>query len=166
MCTILNSCSMSPHLIRTGYANLVSNKSETGTNGIIDRTTWALSLYRWNVTSKYLSVHSVNWIKKNWPHQKTWVAKESKRETLNSTCLKNMWINPNPNPEASRSRKKLFRLICSSDWHSNKIWFVKSFLIDTLVFMFYRYVNEMGVLYGVTYRSKFSQVIFPIEKLI
>ena len=31
--------------------------------------------------------------------------------------------------------------------------------------MFYRYVNEMGVLYGVTYRSKFSQVIFPIEKL-
>ena len=39
MCTILNSCSMSPHLIRTGYANLVSNKSETGTNGRIDRMT-------------------------------------------------------------------------------------------------------------------------------
>ena len=32
--------------------------------------------------------------------------------------------------------------------------------------MFYRYVNEMGVLYGVTYRSKFSQVIFPIEPYV
>ena len=39
MCTIFNSCSMSPHLIWVGYTNLVSNKSETGTYGIIDRAT-------------------------------------------------------------------------------------------------------------------------------
>ena len=91
---------------------------------------------------------------------------------MNSTCLKKyvdqefdrtQTQTQTQTQRLHEAEKKLFRLICSSDWHSNKIWFVKSFFIDTLVFMFYRYVNEMGVLYGVTYRSKFSQVIFPIE---
>ena len=36
MCTIFNSCSMSAHLIWVGYTNLVSNKSETGANEIIE----------------------------------------------------------------------------------------------------------------------------------
>ena len=42
MCTIFNSCSMSAHLIWVGYTNLVSNKSETGANEIIEELDFSL----------------------------------------------------------------------------------------------------------------------------
>ena len=42
MCTIFNSCSMSVHLIWVGYTNLVSNKSETGANEIIEELDFSL----------------------------------------------------------------------------------------------------------------------------
>ena len=41
MCTT-NSCSMSAHLIWVGYTNLVSNKSETGANEIIEELDFSL----------------------------------------------------------------------------------------------------------------------------
>ena len=42
MCTIFNSCSMSAHLTWVGYTNLVSNKSETGANEIIEELDFSL----------------------------------------------------------------------------------------------------------------------------
>ena len=55
-----------------------------------------------------------------------------------------MWIKNfiKPNPEASRSRKKLLRSYVVQIDARIKYDLLK----DTLVFLLYRYVNEMGVL--------------------
>ena len=97
MCTIFNSCSMSPHLIWVGYTNL--NKSETGTYGIIDQ---------WVCTDEMLPVNSCQFIlsiefKKLTPSENLSSQKKEKGD-VEFDVLKNMWIKNLIKPQTQTQR--------------------------------------------------------------